>query len=253
MDEPPPYEKETSFTEPVYGQQGSPIQESRLIRGLQIPSRTGYVTSGFRHPKTLEEAGIKEAEWLAFTNDITRHATLSSSQWGEAVGTGVSVFLLGGIFITWFAIIPAAFVSHQMRKHREQRNLRTAIHCGWVGPCLNQWNESTFMPRGLFAAISLPDSPDYNIMEMDLSVSKVSKGNRKKGKISVAPADAVNAVSGRESRDLRKASRKRRRAMRKCRIVIMPLSHAFPHDGINHHKTTWDKIYPMEIDISVGR
>ena len=75
-------------------------------------------------------------------------------------------------------------------------------------------------------------------MEMDLSIHKVSKGNRKKGKISVAPADAVNAMSGRESRDLRKASRKRRRAMRRCRIVIMTLSHAFRYYGISYPKVT---------------
>lgn len=238
MDAPPPYEKEPDSTKPVDGPRDSPTQESPLIRGLQIPSSTGYITSGFRHPQTLEEAGITETEWSAFTDDITRHATLSSSQWAKAVATGVGVFALGCVFITWFAVIPAAFVGHQMRKHREQRNLRSAVHCGWVDPCLNRWNQSTFMPRGLFAAISLPGSPDYNIMEMDLSVSKVSRGDRDQGKISVAPINANDVVRAREPRDIRKASRKRRRAMRKCRIVIMPLSDVFPHGGINNLKAT---------------
>lgn len=234
MGPPPPYEKEeTDATKLAHGPRGSPTQESKLNRGLQIPSCTGYVTSGFRLPQTLEEAGITQAEWSAFTDDITRHAVLSSSQWAKAVGTSVGVFAVGYLFITWFAIIPASFVGHRMRKHREHRNMRTAVHCGWVDPCLDRWNESTFKPRGLIVAISLPGSPDFDIMEMDLSVSKMP-GRMQKGKISAAPVDAEYAVSGRESRDYRKANRKRRRAMRKCRIVVMPLSHELPHDGINH-------------------
>lgn len=208
MDLPPPYE-----------------EESRLVRGLQVPSCTGYVTSGFRLPQTLEETGITKAEWFAFTDDITRHATLSSQQWAKAIWSGIGVFSVGTIFISWFAIIPASFVGHQMRKHREQQNMGRAVHRGSVDLCLDRWNESTFMPRGLFAAVALPGSPDYDMMEMDLSVSKFLRGKLRKGKISAAPVDTKDAGSGRESREYKKASRKRRRAMKKCRLVIMPLSH----------------------------
>ena len=216
MDLPPPYE-----------------EGSKLVRGLQVPSCTGYVTSGFRLPQTLEETGITKAEWFAFTDDIMRHATLSSQQWAEAVWSGVGVFFVGTIFISWFAVIPASFVGHQMRKHREHRNMGRAIHCGSVDMCLDQWNKSTFMPRNLFATVALPGSPDYDIMEMDLSVSKLFRRKLKQGKISAAPGDAKDAGSRRESRKYNKASRKRRRAMKKCRLVIMPMGHiaSRSHDG----------------------
>lgn len=220
---PPAYEGAKDGTEPARGPRSSPARDSGLIRGLQVPSCFSYITSGFRYPQTLKEAGIEKAKWLAFTDDIERHAYLSSSQWAETVGSVLGVCVVGIVAISWFAIIPASIVGYQMRKHREHRNMRKAFHCGSLELCLKRWNESYFKPRGLFVTVVLPGCPDYDLMKMDLSVPKVLGGRMRKGKISAAPVNAKDATNWMQTGDYIKASKKRNKAIKKCRIVIMPL------------------------------
>ena len=220
----PAYEQEeTDDTRSARGPQDSPAQQSGLNRGVQIPSRTSYVTSGFRLPPSVKQAGVARAKWSAFTEDIRQHASLSLSQWGEITGSGFSILVVGGLFISWFAIIPASFVGHHLRRHREQQNMHRAYHYGTLNLCLNEWNKLYFIPRGLIVAVNLPGQ-DHGLMQMDLSVPKRLKRHKMDRHISAAPVTAKDAGNRKQSREYIKASAKRSKAMRKCRIVVLPLS-----------------------------
>ena len=55
-----------------------------LERGLQIPTRMSYITSGFRLPSKLRDAGVDGVRWKAFTREIKSQSALSGSQMGLA-------------------------------------------------------------------------------------------------------------------------------------------------------------------------
>lgn len=217
--------------QPTYDHRVSSTSEHGLIRGLQIPSRSKCVSFGFRFPLILTKVGITRVEWSAFTGDIERHASLSSSQWLKTAGGGFAMFAASGLFIGLFALVPASLVGHQMRKHREHQNMLRAYDCGSLDLCLNRWNESYFKPRGLAVSLGLPSASGDGMMEMDLSVSTKLP---KRGDISVAPLAAKRAgVWMEEHREFAKACQKRSKALEKFRIVIMPLGQQIPVDEPN--------------------
>ncbi|KAL8740790.1 MAG: hypothetical protein Q9190_006544 [Brigantiaea leucoxantha] len=172
-------------------------QESVLLQGLQIPSKSSYVTSGFKFPQMLEQANVSKDDWSQFTNEIRSNAKLSSSQWVTTVGTGLGIGVLGGVVIAWLGLIPAAIISHNMRKRKEKENLKTAVQSGALSSCVNRWNQTYFNPRGLMVRIDLPG----DATELGMEISSSKKGEK----------------SASEEEYLRK------KAMKKGRIVIMPM------------------------------
>lgn len=216
MGAPPAYE-EANDKKPAHGLAGNLAPDSGMIRGLQVPSRSRNITFGFRFPKALERAGIEKAAWSDFTSDIKQHASLSSSQWAKTIGGAVGTLLIGSVFISWFAIIPASMVGNHMRKNREHLNMLAALQCGSLDRCLDQWNESYFKPKGLVVGIGIPGSSISDLMEMDVSISKMFRTN---GGISAVPGTAEGWMRHQERLDAREV---RGEATEKFRIVIMPL------------------------------
>lgn len=219
---PPAYEPGTTGQADLVG-------APRLTRGLQVPSRLSYVTSGFKFPLCLAWYGITKDQWSVFTHDVKRHASLSSSQWAKTIGCGLGTFLVGGIIISWFAIIPAAFVGHHMRKDREELNMFQAKQNGALKRCLNRWNESLFGPKGLVVRMDVPGNA-RDLRSMDLATSNFF-GHRQVGADpSVVPGAADDPMDQdwREYEDESKAHRVRRKAAQRGRIVIMPLNKRRP-------------------------
>jgi hypothetical protein len=219
---PPAYEAEAT-------NQADLAREPRLIRGLQVPSRLSFVTSGFKFPMCLARYEITRAQWSVFTGDIKRHASLSSSQWAKTIGCGVGTFLIGGILISWFAIIPAAIVGHHMRKDREQLNIFLANQNGALKLCLDRWNKSFFRPKGLVVRLDVPGKTQ-DLRSMDISTSRFFGHRQMSADPSAVPGAAEDVMDQvwREYEDESKAHRVRRRAARKGRIVIMPLNERQP-------------------------
>lgn len=73
--------------------------ESVLQRGLQVPTRSRTITSGFKYPQTLSRANVSEEDWAAFTSDITRIAQMDAGQWTTTIGKGVGTFFVGGLLV----------------------------------------------------------------------------------------------------------------------------------------------------------
>lgn len=217
----PPYEKPD--TKPASGQRDNYSRRAVPVRGLQVPSRFGHITSGFRYPIPLMMAGITQAEWSLFTSEIKQHARLSKSQWAITIGGGFCTLFVGGIFITWFALIPAAFVGHHMRKDREHLNMRMAFEYGALNRFLDRWNESLFNPKGLLVRIHIPGTSD-GFMAMDISSSKLLSYHQANESFPIA-SEMLEHASMWDQKDPITADRALKKASRKCRIIILPLDH----------------------------
>lgn len=73
--------------------------ESVLQRGLQIPTRSRTVTSGFKYPQVLSQANVSEEDWSAFTSEIKQIAKMDARQWSTTIGKGVGTFAAGGLLV----------------------------------------------------------------------------------------------------------------------------------------------------------
>ena len=235
----PPYEgNEVQSTSSPFGNYAP---APGLVRGLQVPSRSPYVTSGFKFPVILARAGITKAEWIHFSDDIRRYADLSSSQWAKTVGASLGTFGLGWIFISWFALIPAGFVGHYMRKDREHLNMCWAHQYGALKDSLDEWNESCFKRRGFVVRVDMPGMT-RDVMDMDISTFKMIRHYKPSGHVSTA-AGTYKYVSAENQEDPNKTARARRKASRRCRIVIMPLDQQRSQiSGSTESKTQVDPI-----------
>ena len=190
---------------------------SVLSRGLQVPSRTRYVSSGFAFPVVLEQAGISKETWTEFTSEISSHASLSRGQWLTTIGGGAGI----GFVCVWIfgplGLLPAALVGRKVRNEKEHLNIATSKSNGALVACLKRWNDTYFSPKGLSIRIDLPgETEDMEVM--DVSTSKLFKQR---------PAGLAESqgplITGKDSRLLHKDVKARRKATRKGRIVITPL------------------------------
>jgi hypothetical protein len=148
---PPPAE-----TEP---QNGSPSSSTaHLNRGLQVPSSTRLVSSGFPYPAAeLAPYNVTEAEWNSFTSEIKAFAQLDSSEWAVSLGSGAGTALLAGVFVGWFGLIPAFMVSHAARMRQERNKLASAAHeNGGLEDVILKWNAEFWVQRGLLVRLDLP-------------------------------------------------------------------------------------------------
>ncbi len=232
MAAPPPYEAET--INPSSGSTVDQVGECRMLGGLAVPTRLNYITSGFKFPVALAEVGMSKPEWSAFTSDIKQYASLSSSQWFKIIGGGLGTFVVGSIFISWFAVIPAAFVGHRMRKDREHLNLLIAYQSGLLDLCLKRWNESYFKPKGLLVQVHMPGMT-HGMTNLDVASSHWFRQYQTSGDkpVSAVPGSAKDIMDGaRGPKYESKADRVRRKAIRKGRIVIMLLDQSHLNGAI---------------------
>ncbi|KAA6412424.1 MAG: hypothetical protein FRX48_03414 [Lasallia pustulata] len=190
---------------------------SVLSRGLQVPSRTRYVSSGFAFPVILEQAGVSKQMWTEFTKEVSSHASLSRGQWLTAIGGGAGI----GFVSLWafgpLGLLPAAFVGHKVRDEKEHLNFAAAKQNGAIVECLKRWNDSYFSPKGFSIRIDLPGEAE-DMDAMDISTSKLSKQSHSGHMESQGPLLAKI-----DSRLLRRDVKARRKATTKGRIVIIPL------------------------------
>ena len=204
---------------------GSPgyAQESALLRGLQVPSRSKHISSGFRYPSILDHSGVSKKDWTSFTQEIEKYAEMSASQWITILGGAAGTLAVGNLMIGFLGLVPAVIVGRKMRDHREKQNLKIAEQSGALKQCVERWNQDYFIARGLLIRVDLPGN-SYDMDQMDLSTSKSFNRLSSSG---ASPIESYGEQSFRTTADSAKAKSKdekhRRRAARRGRIVIIPM------------------------------
>jgi hypothetical protein len=231
--------------------------EQSLSRGLQIPSKTSRLTSGFEYPSVLgSNYNISKEDWERFTHEITESAKLSSSQWSTVIGAGLGVMAVGGMMVGFFGAIPAVMVAKRKRAAQESRNLAKAMgyspqaaeenqqheeqEGGEEGETalslkISQWNEKFFKPRGIMIRIDMPY--DMSAVEDGIDVSTTtttttpttttSVGKKKSSSRFSSPVSSrQGSVSSSTSisDDKSERAKKRYEASQRCRIVIIPIN-----------------------------
>ncbi|GFF41123.1 hypothetical protein IFM61606_05300 [Aspergillus udagawae] len=185
LDPPPPYTPSDACpTMPEPGQEQEPDTKQPLPpsssrsehtsstlspnRGIQIPSKHDYFTSGFAYPPFLANYDISPHHWIQFTHDLNEEVKLSPRQWATTVAKGVGVLALGGMMAGVLGAIPAVLVARKARRNREEMNLIVAASerpadtdSGFEGGSrlsrkVERWNETFFRPRGIMVRVDLP-------------------------------------------------------------------------------------------------
>lgn len=208
--------------------------ESLLRRGLQVPTRSKLLTSGFAYPDILTSYSVTEDAWNVFTTQVTSYAKLSSSQWHTTIGKGLGTLAVGGLVFGWFGAIPAYLVLRKTRQRREEENLRERLRGEYRGRgsrnlteeelqeaelprFIARWNESFFQPRGLLIRVDLPNEAD-DMGAMDVGTASPAP--------STSPQRVTSPAYKSPARRSAEEARQRLRAARKGRVVIMPLGEA---------------------------
>ena len=206
----------------------STSQQSALVRGLQVPCRTICPTSGFSLPEVLEQAGISEREWKAFTHEVKHHANLRVSQWMTLLGASLAL----GLVLNWFGVPPALLLCKKLREGFELENFEVAGRNGALAMCAERWNEQAFQNKGMLVRVDIPGH-HKGMKNMDLSTSKLYRYQQKTGSSSPA-AGAIRPLAlgtknaKKELRYHRREGRARVKAALKARIVVVPLDQVYP-------------------------
>ncbi|KAI9845570.1 MAG: hypothetical protein M1837_004667 [Sclerophora amabilis] len=146
--------------------------DSQGFRGLRIPSKRRYVTSGFPYPSVLAEHDVSIRDWSLFTSEITEAAQLHGGDWAVAVGAGVGAFCVSGVLIGWMGffpavVIPALLAGDATRRRLEVKNLETSVQSGALQSSLAHWNKDFFASRGLMVVVESPRKPsDFGEVEL---------------------------------------------------------------------------------------
>ncbi|KAE8322423.1 hypothetical protein BDV39DRAFT_209792 [Aspergillus sergii] len=204
---PPPYtptstSPSTSTSPTITPQNLAP--ETLLTRGLQIPSKSAYPTSGFTYPPLLTQYNITPTDWENFTSEVTTTAKLSRKQWTTAIGKGLGVMAIGGLMVGFLGAIPAYYVARRAQRSREERNM--ILGSGELRDVIERWNGGFFEPRGVLIRVDLPFE-EVEEMEM-MDVLERRRGFPGFGASREGDGDRVKV---------------REDAARKARIVIIPL------------------------------
>lgn len=239
------------------GSQPGFASEQSLSRGLQIPSKTARLSSGFEYPSILgTNYNISKEDWTQFTNEITKSAKLSSSQWRTVIGAGMGVMAVGGSMIGVFGAVPAVIVSKKIRERTESRNLAKAM--GMPSPFtspknqkdqhdsedrqttaetessndenslsykLKQWNETFFQPRGIMIRIDMPY--DLSALHDGISVADTTRA-RKRASGPLWPSSSRQGSVSSAISDKSDSIKDKYKASERCRIVIIPFSNGGP-------------------------
>ncbi|KAE8311863.1 hypothetical protein BDV41DRAFT_540283 [Aspergillus transmontanensis] len=199
---PPPYtptspSPSTSTSPTITPQNLAP--ETLLTRGLQIPSKSAYPTSGFTYPPLLTQYNITPTDWENFTSEVTTTAKLSRKQWTTAIGKGLGVMAIGGLMVGFLGAIPAYYVARRAQRSREERNM--IMGSGELRDVIERWNGGFFEPRGVLIRVDLPFEEVEEMEMMDVLERRRGFGLGREGG----------------------GERVREDAARKARIVIIPL------------------------------
>ncbi len=147
--------------------------ESVLSRGLQVPTSSRIVSSGFPYPEILSSYRVTPADWAEFTSEITRAASMTAEDWALAVGGAAGTFAASGLIIGWWGVIPAYFVGRSIHRKREAENLTKARNTGQLEAKLLKWNQDFFSPRGILIRLDLPgESYDIGMMDVHRAPAK---------------------------------------------------------------------------------
>ena len=195
-----------------------------LKRGLQIPTRISYITSGFRLPPTLCDAGVDRARWKAFTREVKGYGSMSKSQWASMLGINLAV----GIIVDF--VVPGAgqlvvvpVLNHKGRRNKERDNFRVAFASGGLQMVAEKWNRELFEPLGVQVRIEPPNCfVAKDMSTMDVSSSKLFKYQEKKGLHSSSTSGCSEFADKKAMKYAGKEGKYRRRAARKGRILIFP-------------------------------
>ncbi|KAJ9325363.1 hypothetical protein DTO027B5_7372 [Paecilomyces variotii] len=196
--------------------------ESALRRGLQVPTKSRHITSGFEYPTVLARYDIPEVDWARFTGEITNTAAMSRRQWTTAIGRGLGTFAVGGLLIGFMGAVPAVVVAKKVREHREQQNLAQAMSPGSTSSLprkIELWNESYFKPRGIIIRVDLPFEDMADIDFMDVSTSEDYNEQYQSRRPSL---DESTGLSHARTNSYDEGTA-RAKASRRGRIVIIPL------------------------------
>lgn len=201
---------------PLPSRSGEPgLADERLLsRGLQVPSKSSRLTSGFEYPAVLANYHVSENDWACFTREITEGAKLSVRQWSTVIGSGLGTLFIGGMMIGFFSPVPAVMVAAKTRQIKERQNLAAAVAMGSESTLprkIKEWNESFFQPRGIMIRVDLPYQTE-SLEEMDISPSSPS----------------FFSLTGRISSSKNDEDSIKRKASRRGRIVIIPLEGRSP-------------------------
>ena len=90
----------------------------------------------------------------------------------------------------------------------------------------DRWNDDYFHPLGLHIRVEPPDIGKTD--SMDVASSKLFKYQQKMGTVSPAPGVASKQGDKKEYKYQSKEGRYRLKAIRKCRIIVLPFKPALP-------------------------
>ena len=196
-----------------------------LERGLQIPTRISYITSGFRLPRALCDAGVEQARWAAFTREVTAYGSMSKSQWATLLGCSCAVGLLVDCFLPPCGLLVFVPVfTHKKRRDKESENFRTALASGGLQLVTEKWNRILFEPLGLQVLIEPPNCfGASNMATMDVASTKLFRYQEKRGLYSSTTGGLSESADEKEVKYARKEGKYRTKAARKGRILIRPI------------------------------
>ena len=197
-------------------------QETSLIRGLQIPSRMGLVSSGFKLPLALEVRGVSREKWRLFTKELKSHAQMNKEQWATFLGLSLGISLCWHVVAPIAGAIPSTIMSYKLQKKYELENFTTAQAGGLFRTFEQRWNESYFEPLGLHVVIATPDQSDME--DMDVASTKLYRYQEESGIAPRKPGVASRAGDHRAARYQVREGHQRVKAVKKARIIVLPFT-----------------------------
>ncbi|KAI9820369.1 MAG: hypothetical protein M1827_005993 [Pycnora praestabilis] len=211
-----------------------------LTRGLQVPTTHRTPTSGFRYPSVLSSYDISPADWNDFTSEITQAAKMSSKDWWVTIGAGTGVALGCSLLLGFMlGVVPAAIVGTSMRRGKEKKNLRAAAAAaGHLATRLDRWNADFFGPRGIQIRLELPGEVG-DLDQMDVMNTSCCGKQEKVGGNAAVPGPVCADKKTRKG--MMKEVRIKRNAVRKGRIVILPVGSVGQEEGSQPVINTFDE------------
>lgn len=196
-----------------------------LKRGLQIPTRISYITSGFHLPPTLCDAGVDRAQWKAFTREVKAYGSMSKSQWATVLGSSFAVGLWVDLLLPGAGqLVVVPICAHKKRRNKERDNFRVASASGGLQLVAEKWNRDLFKPLGLQVRIEPPNYFEARDMStMDVSSTKLFKYQEKKGVYPSSTGGISESADKKEVKYAGKEGKYRTKAARKGRIIIFPI------------------------------
>ncbi|KAL2038791.1 hypothetical protein N7G274_008549 [Stereocaulon virgatum] len=198
------------------------LPQTRLRRGLQVPSRISHITWGFRLPLALVDVGVGKEQWKTFTHEIKRHARMTKSQFFLNLFTSWGLGFCCNLIIPISGPIISGVYSHKEQKRKEHENFNIAHASGALQKLADRWNTNYFENLGLQVRVEPPDAVQDDMKEMDIASTRLFKYQQKRGYSSPAAGEDSGLGDAKEIKYMTKEGRERMKATMKCRIIIVP-------------------------------